>query len=235
MFRVLLLTTLIGVTPVTLAVTESPHESGDEQFVQWLWNYLTDGASVTAGIGGRSIKIEVTEQSSGDHGVIAENKEDEIFLLYSTRASYFGDSAVGYAWLLNLSTFNLEEQEVSGSAVDLNTNVDGYFASVVPTLFYNIGDRYRGHYLRAGVGIGLGVARFEGEVVLTDSSQPDDRVHITNGSSDVFTALGVFLDYQYENFALRLSSSGPNLNQNGYDINITGTSLVFGYTYYLNF
>ncbi len=136
--------------------------------------------------------------------------------------------------MLNLSTIHLKEQELSdGSVVNLGTEVDGYFAYTVPTVFYNFGDRHRGHYFRTGIGLGIGVAEFNGDVVLTESTQPNDRVSISNGTSNVFLALGIFVDYQWDNFTVRLSTAGPNLEYNGYDINVSGSSLVFGYSYYL--
>lgn len=211
--------------------------SGDiseDNFIASLWNYFTDGANITAGIGGRTVSIDVTREGTNDRGKIAENKEDELFLLYSTKAIYLPDSNVGFSWILNLSTIHLNEQELSNEdTVNLGTEVKGYFATAVPAIFYNIGDRYRGHCIRAGIGFGIGIARFDGDVVLTESAQPNDRVNISNGTSNVFLAPGVFIDYQWENFALRLSSAGPNLVFEGYDINVSESSIVLGYTYYL--
>jgi hypothetical protein len=213
---------------------ESPDISSDEKFSTWLWDYLTVGASITAGIGGRIVTIDVTRQGTNDRGKIIENKENELFLLYSTKASYFGESNFGFAWLLNLSTFHLNEQEISGGdVVNLGTEVNGIVASTVPAFFYNIGDRHRGHYLRAGIGLGVGVAKFDGDIILTESSILNDRVSISNGTSNIFTAFGVFIDYQWGSFAIRASTAGPNLTYNDYDINVSGTSLVLGYTYYL--
>ncbi len=234
MHRARFLLLLLLILSFSVHAEEHPGITSDEKFSTWLWNYLTVGASITGGFGGRSVTIDVTRQGTDDQGKISENKDNELFLLYSTRASYFGDSNVGFAWLLNLSTIHLKEQEISGgNTVNLGTKVNGYFATMVPAVFYNIGDRYRGHYLRAGIGLGIGVAKFDGDIVLTESSQLNDRVNISNGTSNIFTAFGVFIDYQWKNFALRLSTAGPNLNYNGYDINVSGTSLVFGYTYYL--
>ena len=199
-----------------------------------LLNYLTDGASITAGIGGRSTSADVTRQGTEDHGKMIENVEDALFLTYNTKASYFGKSNAGYAWLFNLSTFNLKDQELANNqTVNLGTEVEGYFAYAVPTFFYNIGDRYRGHFLRTGIGLGIGLADFKGDVILTESFQTNDRVDISNGTSNVFFALGVFIDYQWNNFTIRIASAGPNINYNGYEINIADSSVMFGLTYYL--
>lgn len=234
MYKVGLLILTLLLSSFSVHAEEPIDDASDVGFSRWLWDYLTVGASITAGVGGRSVAIDVKREGTADHGKIIENKENELFLLYSTKASYFGDSNVGYAFLLNLSTIHLNEQEkLDGNVANLGTEVDGYFAYTVPTVFYNFGDHHRGHYFRAGFGLGIGLAEFNGDVVLTESTRPNDRVSISNGTSNVFFALGVFLDYQWKNFAVRLSSAGPNLKYNGYDINVNETSLVFGYTYYL--
>lgn len=200
-----------------------------------LLNYLTDGASITAGIGGRSTSADVTRQGTEDHGKMIENVEDALFLTYNTKASYFGKSNAGYAWLFNLSTFNLKDQELANNqTVNLGTEVEGHFAYAVPTFFYNIGDRYRGHFLRTGIGLGIGLADFKGDVILTESFQTNDRVDISNGTSNVFFALGLFIDYQWNNFTIRIASAGPNINYNGYEINIADSSVMLGLTYYLD-
>lgn len=223
----LLLLPMIGHTQESDTIT-------DDGFSVWLWDYLTVGASVTVGLGGRSVVVDVTRQDTGDHGKLIDNKEEAYFIYYSTRAGYIGVSNVGYSWILNLSSINLTQQELaSGEARDLGTRVNGYFATTVPTLFYNIGDRYQGHYLRAGVGVGVGIAKFEGDIILTESSRSNDRVTISNGTSNIFFAYGVFVDYQWQNFSISLTHSGPNLRYNEYDINVSGTSLVLGYTFYL--
>lgn len=235
MFRANFLILLLLILSFSAHAEELPDNVPDVKFSTWLWNYLTVGASITGGFGGRSVTIDVTRQGTNDQGKILENRENEFFILYSTRPTYFGDTNAGFSWLLNLSTIHLKEQEISGgNTVNLGTKVNGYFATTVPTVFYNIGDRYRGHYLRAGVGLGIGVAKFDGDIVLTDSALPNDRVNISNGTSNFFTAFGVFIDYQWKNFAVQLSTAGPSLGYNGYDINVSGTSLMLGYTYYLN-
>jgi hypothetical protein len=234
MYRICLLILLQLFLSFSVQAEELPEETSDESFGTWLWEYLTIGASITAGIGARSIVVDVTRQETNEHGKILGNKENALFLLYSTKASYFGRSNVGYAWLLNLSTIHINEQELAdGSVVNLGTEVKGYSATAVPTIFYNVGDRHRGHYIRAGIGLGIGAAEFDGDIVLTESTQMNERATVSNGTSNLFLALGAFIDYQWENFTVRLSTSGPHLEYSGHDINVSSSSLVFGYTYYL--
>jgi hypothetical protein len=232
MIRAIALLAFLLASPTAFA-DETSSDAGDG-FGDLMYDYFIDGASITLGIGGRTVAIDVTRKGSGDHGHLLDTNGEAYFLLYSTKAGYFGRSNIGYSWLLNLSTLNLDTQKSENAGtVDLNTEVNGYFFSAVPTIFYNIGDRYRGHYLRGGIGLGVGVAKFNGDIVLTESSTANDRVTISNGRSNVFLALGVFLDYQWENFTIRLSHSGPNIQYDNYDINVSGSSMLIGYTFYL--
>lgn len=233
MNRICLLILLPLFLSFSLQAEELPDEASDKKFSTWLWEYLTVGASITAGVGARSVVVDVTRQGTNDNGKILGKKENALFLFYSTKENYFGRSNVGYAWMLNLSTIRINEQELGdGSVVDLGTEVNGYFATAVPTIFYNVGDKHRGHYIRAGIGLGVGAAEFDGDVVLTESPT-NERATISNGTSNFFLALGAFIDYQWENFTIQLSTSGPNIEYNGYEINVSGSSLMFGYTYYL--
>ena len=213
-------------------------ESGEQPRVSLsdqVWHYLTDGASITAGLGGRTISIDVTRKGTDDHGKMAEHNEDAQFLSYNTKASYFGQSNFGYSWMFNLSTFHLRAQErPSSETVNMGTEVEGIFAYAVPSIFYNFGDRHRGLYLRTGIGLGMGLAEFNGDVILTESSRANDRVEISNGTSNLFFALGLFVDFQWNYFTFRFASAGPNLEYDGYDINIADTSLMLGLSYYLD-
>lgn len=202
---------------------------------QKLWHYLTDGASVTVGLGGRQMSVQVTRIGTNDTGKLVENDENAWFLSYNTRASYFDNSNFGYSWMFNLSSFELHRQETAPKVTeDLGTRVEGYFAYAVPAFFYNLGDKYQGSWLRTGIGLGIGVAEFDGDIILTESSQPNDRVDISNGTSKVFLALGLFVEAQVRAFTFRVALAGPNVEYKGYDIGIGDTSVMLGYTHYFD-
>lgn len=201
-----------------------------------LYHYLTDGASITVGIGGRQTSVTVTRVDTQDNGKLVES-DDAWFLSYNTRASYFQESSLGYSWMFNLSSFSAHHQETATNPKvieDLGTRVDGYFAYVVPTIFYNIGDKHRGTWLRIGVGLGLGLSEFSGDIILTNSTTPNDRVQISNGPSNLFFAGGLSIEGQIDYFTFRVSVAGPGVNYDGYKIDIGDTSVMLGYTHHLD-
>ncbi|MDH5178946.1 MAG: hypothetical protein OEZ39_07690 [Gammaproteobacteria bacterium] len=199
-----------------------------------LWNYLTDDASITVGLGGRGSSVTVTRIGTNDTGKLVDN-EDAWFLSYNTRAGYFKDSNFGYSWMFNLSSFEARHQELeSKEIVNLNTRVQGYFAYLVPAVFYNFGAKQSHDWFRIGIGLGLGLAEFDGDIILTSSATPNDRVAVSNGPSNLFGALGFFIEWQRAPFTIRLAAAGPGLKYNGYEINVADTSLMLGYTHYLN-
>lgn len=205
-----------------------------QRMSQKLWHYLTDGASITAGAGGRQMSVEVTRAGTDDRGKLVENDENAWFLSYNTRASYFANSMFGYSWMFNLSSFELHQQETAPEvAEDLGSRVEGYFAYAIPAFFYNLGDKYKGTWLRTGIGLGMGVAEFDGDIILTESKQANDRVDISNGASKIFIAVGLFVEAQVESFTFRIAIAGPNVEYKGYNIGIGDTSLMLGYTHYL--
>ena len=219
----------------TIAVEGEAGRTEDQSFRDWLWHYLTDGASVTVGLGGRETAFEVTRLGTNDTGKFKDSREDAYFLSYNTRASYFKQSNWGYGWMFNLSTLELDQQETSDGVVEnLGTSVDGYMAYVVPSFFYNFGDKYRGRFVRTGLGLGLGLAKFDGDIVLTKSSQPNDRVSISNGTSKLYFAVGFFVEAQWNYFTFRLGVAGPTIEQGDYKISISDSSIMIGLTHYLD-
>ena len=64
----------------------------------------------------------------------------------------------------------MDKQETAKNIYeDLGTRVRGKTAYVVPTLFYQWGEhREKGKFVRLGVGLGMGVAKFNGDIILTD-------------------------------------------------------------------
>ena len=77
MFRANFLILLLLILSFSVHAEEIPDNVPDEKFSTWLWNYLTVGASVTGGFGGRSVTIDVTRQGTNDQGKILENRDNE--------------------------------------------------------------------------------------------------------------------------------------------------------------
>ena len=196
-----------------------------------VWDYLVNGSSLTVGVGGREASLAVRRLSDNAIGKLVQRDEESYFLIYNTRPTFFRDSKVGYDFMFNLSTFGMEQQETGkGVYQDLGTGAHGAFAYVVPTVFRMWGDHRHGTYFKAGIGLGLGVTIFDGDIILTDSATRD-RVTISHQTTELRLASSVVLEARWKNWGFLLTAAGPNVQQDGFDIQIADVALSFGYRY----
>jgi hypothetical protein len=214
----------------------SPAVAQDEppapkSYSEAIWDYLTNGASLTVGIGGREADLTVKRLSDNASGKLVQRNEKSYFLNYSTRPIFFDDSKFGYDFVFNLSTFNMSQQETSKNVYqDLGTGGNGKFAYVVPTLFYMWGDHRQGTYFKSGVGLGVGIATFDGDIILTDSAT-QDRVQFSHKTTDLRLASSLVLEARWKNWGLLLSAAGPNVQQDGYEFQLGDIAFSFGYRF----
>ena len=208
-------------------------EIDNRTFGQRFYDYWVDGASLTLGVGTRETGVKVTRLSDGANGKLVHRNEEAYFLSYSTKPSYFRHSDFGYNWMFNLSNFKLNKQQTgSDTFTDLGTRMSGRFAYVVPTLFYNWGDKYKGSYVRTGIGLGFGVTTFDGDIILTDSGIPNDRITLSHKRTDIQFAASFFIEARKNNWGLIISAAGPTLQENGYEIEVSDVSANLGYSYF---
>ena len=97
-------------------------------------------------------------------------------------------------------------------------------------MFYMWGDHHRGTYFKAGIGVGLGIAKFDGDIILTDSVS-QDRISVSNGTSELKLASSALLEARWNNWGLLLTAAGPNLEKNGIEVQVADTALSFGYRF----
>jgi hypothetical protein len=196
-----------------------------------IWDYLTNGSSLTIGIGTREADLTVKRLSDNASGKLVQRNEKSYFLSYSTRPTFFGDSHFGYDFVFNLSTFRMGQQQTANNMYqDLGTGGSGKFAYVVPTLFYMWGDHRHGTYFKSGIGLGAGVATFDGDIILTDSAT-QDRIQFTHKTTELNFASSVVLEGRWNNWGLRFTAAGPSLQQDGYEFQIGDIALSFGYRF----
>jgi hypothetical protein len=219
-------------TPQTSETAAEPEQM---TFGAWLWDYLYNGASITVGVGTRQAELKVTEKVTGKFGKIVQRDEDAYFLSYSTRESFIGSSQFGYTFMLNYTTFNMDKQEVEKNVYeDIGTRVRGKTAYVVPTLFYQWGEHRKiGKFVRLGVGLGLGVAKFDGDIILTDPQpQPLVPIHVSSDSYDLKFAASAFLEARYRHWGIKITIAGPSYQDETYLYNLSDIAVNLGYTYY---
>ena len=198
----------------------------------WLWDTFYTGASISAGFGTRQADLTVTDQATGASGKISERDTTAYFLSYSTRPSFIGTSNVGYNFVFNYTSFDMDQQEVARNDYrDLGTRIHGRVAYVVPTLFYQVGRHGpKGAYARAGVGLGVGAAKYQGDIFLAGDTSPR---RVSSGDYDLRIAGSVYLESRYRNWGITVTAAGPSYEEGGYKYNVTDISAYLSYTYYL--
>jgi hypothetical protein len=227
-FRGLVLLFAFGFASHAVAQGELPAPTS---YSAAIWDYLTNGSSLTIGIGAREADLTVKRLSDNASGKLVQRNEKSYFLSYSTRPTFFGDSHFGYDFVFNLSTFRMGQQETAKNVYqDLGTGGSGKFAYVVPTLFYMWGDHRHGTYFKSGIGLGAGVATFDGDIILTDSAT-QDRIQFTHKTTELSFASSVVLEGRWNNWGFRFTAAGPSLQQDGYEFQIGDIALSFGYRF----
>ena len=217
--------------------TAPPPETGEtaakpefDSFWAWLWDYLYNGASITLGVGLRQSELQVTRKSDGDYGKIVQRDEEAYFISYSTRPTFFKKSKFAYTFMLNYSTFNMDKQETSKDVFeDLGTRVKGDVAYIVPAFFYQWGEHRRiGKFARIGIGLGVGVTRFKGNIELSGPT----TVSVSDGSYDLDAAFGIFMEARYRHWGIRISAAGPSFEDDEYKYSVSDIAMNLGYSYY---
>ncbi len=200
---------------------------------EWLWDYFVNGASVTAGIGVRQADIQVRDKATGAAGKISDRVNTAYFLSYSTRPSVIGTSRVGYNFVFNYQTFNMDKQEVAKDVYrDLGTRVHGRVIYLVPSLFYQFGEHGpKGAYTRLGFGLGLGATKYEGQIIL-DYPNNTTPVDVSSDDYDLRFAGSVYVESRYRNWGVTLVAAGPSYEDDRYRYSVTDISAYLSYTYY---
>jgi hypothetical protein len=214
---------------------ETPGGPQNKGFWNKLWNYMTDEANLTLGYGILEADLTVKRKSDGANATMSQRDTSTIFLVYSTRPSFFKDSNFGYTFMINYVAFDMGEQEISRNEfANLGTHVTGSMIYAVPTLYYQWGEhRYTGRFVRLGVGAGVGAATYSGTVQLTGSQVPGGEiVHTSNSSYEPRLALSNFLEARWNHFGISMSYVAPRIYGDNYDIKVSNFSVNVGYTYY---
>ena len=220
----------------------TPHAAGNDAgtgkqkngFWAWLWNSMTDEAHITVGYGILETDLKINRKSDGASATMVQRDTSAIFLSYSTASSFFKDSNFGYTFMVNYVNFDMGEQEISRNEfVNLGTHISGQMIYAVPTLFYQWGEhRYKGKFVRLGVGAGLGAATYSGTVQLSGSQIPGEIIYTANKSYAPRLALSDFLEARWHHFGLVVTYAAPRIYGDTYDMKISNFSVNVGYTYY---
>lgn len=222
------------VSGVLLIISSAAHTDPVEySFSQQLWDYLVNGATLTIGAGVRQSGIKVVRSSDKAEGTIVQRNDEAYFISYSTRPTYLKSHAnVGYTFSFNLSSFDANQQEISKDVFeDIGTRASGNFFYVVPTLFYEWGNyKKAGQFTRLGFGLGLGLTKFHGDIILTDSND-QQRLDLASEASELRVASSFILETRWNHWGLSLSVAGPSIENDDYTIQVQDTAIHFGYSF----
>jgi hypothetical protein len=216
------------------AIAAPPPKKQSPGLLEWLWNSMTDEASITASVGVLQASMTVERKSDGAKATIAQRDENALFLSYSTKPSFFEDSNFGYTVMVNYIRFDMNRQEYGkNNLVDVGTEVTGQMLYAVPTLYYQWGEHhYDGTFIRLGVGAGVGTATYSGTLRMATAADPQETVHTANWSYAPHLALSDFLEARWKHFGISVSYAAPRIHGDVYDIRVSNFTVQLGYTYY---
>lgn len=216
---------------ILLLLTTSTLQARDVSFGEWAYDYFVNGATVKLGAGARLAGIRVNRLSDNAEGRIVQRRDQSYFLTYSTRPVFFSIENTGMTFVFNLSNFNAGEQEVGkDNFVDVGSRANGRLYYVVPTAFYQWGDYVRGTYARLGLGLGVGVAEFNGNILLT-STPGNDNVSLSQSGASVTFASSLVIEGHWNNWGITFQYAGPVYETSDYQFNVEDISVNLGYQF----
>jgi hypothetical protein len=244
--RVLLLSFLLGLSTIAsagpLPQGEVPpagevggtgpvaKDGADNGLLKKLWKGLTDEAHLRVGYGIVQWAMDVKRTSDGATARLVQRDNSAFFIGYGSKPSFFKDSSFGYTFMVDYVDFDMKKQEIPGDQfADIGTEVKGYMVYAVPTLYYQWGEhRDTGRFIRLGIGVGVGAARYHGTVRLSTG----ETVYTEKRSIEPRLALSNFLEARWNHFGLSFSYASPRVYGDDYDIRVSDVSVNLGYVFY---
>lgn len=203
---------------------------GSNGFLGSLWQSLTNEAYLRAGYGVVKWTMDVKRSSDGARATLVQRDPNALFLGYGSKSSFFDGSNFGYTFMVNYVDFNMQKQEVPGDRfADYGTEVNGFMVYAVPTLFYQWGEhREKGKFVRLGLGVGVGGARYHGTVRMSTG----ETVYTEQRSLEPRLAASNFLEARWKYVDLSVSYAAPRVYGDGYDVRVSDFSASIGCFYY---
>ena len=216
--------------PAQEVIVTDTAEKGSGGFVASMMKSLTDEAHLTVGYGIVQWKMDLKRSSDGATATMVQRDNSALFVSYGTKPTFIKDTQFGYTFMVNYVNFDMNKQEIPGDQfADLGTDVHGYLFYAVPTLYYQWGEhRYKGRFVRLGLGVGVGAASYSGTVRLSTG----EVVHTEKKNYEPRLAVSNFLEARWNHIGISFSYASPRIYGDGYDIRVSGISANIGFTYY---
>ena len=195
-------------------------------------DYGADAYEINVGLSLKTLDLDVYDEGSLNYnGSMTEGMYTTYYLSLNSPYKFFSeDSQLGYYFEYGYSSFKMGLQNTNISEEDLGTQVEGEYVYVAPVVFYNFGDSIKSKKkdaLLLGLGIGVGYLQAKGDVIFTETDNQLFDVDV----SGVDIAIVIIMEYQHNEWFLRIQSSGPDVTKGGYDYTISDFSMIFGYSF----
>jgi hypothetical protein len=221
-------------TAAQVAETASGTQGTGSRLVDWALATFVDGASVTMGVGVRRSSFIITRKSDHATGMIMDRDYPAVFVVYSTKPTFFTESQAGYTFMLRLSSFNMDQTiasgvPVGGAPTDVRSNIQGVIGYALPALFYQWGEhRKTGTFFQIGAGVGLTTTTYSGTIEL-QTATGTESVGVRDQSFSLNLAWGAFLEARWRHGGIYLSLMRSQMPGETYDTTFEDVSLYFGY------
>jgi hypothetical protein len=205
-------------------------EKESDGFIASIVKSMTEEAHIKVGYGIVQWKMVLERSSDGATATMIHRDESALFLSYGSKPSFFKESSFGYTFMVNYVDFDMKNQEVPGDKyADFGTEVKGYLVYAVPTLYYQWGEhRYKGKFVRIGLGVGVGAGRFSGTVKMSTG----DIVYTEKRNFEPRLAISNFIEARWNHIGISFSYASPRIYGDGYDVRVADVSANIGYAFY---
>jgi len=200
------------------------------------------GFTFTPGVGLRHLGLDVTRQSDGLSGNIAQSVAAKLFFSFSiTSPSYDFNDHWGLTLRSYSSVVSLDSQFYSydttdpntganqGERIDVGTEVSGSYSYVVPTVHFKTA-MPNGSFAVA-LGVGYWTSNLSGNIALTSNDKPTSATPKTPISLSTHDQLAYLFFMSYTTsgqWIYEMTVGGPSFSADGYDYKLEEVSLTVG-------
>lgn len=171
--------------------------------------------------GEKAVWVEDTRRGFDEIAKVEEGLAYYPSVAFRSGSSYFStNSKWGYHFQLDTSVFHLNKQlpHNGEDPVNFGTRLKGYSLYAVPVVYYhfNRGDSKNWQY-KAGIGVGLGYLRLQGNFQITDPGHPQSGQLISVNTDGFGMAVGVHIEAAFDRHYILAQNYGPTLEHSSFE------------------
>ncbi len=150
-------------------------------------------------------------------------------ILIRSNDAFFTDSHWGYSYEFIAGKFNIDKQEVEGEQLDLGTEVEGYYAYLIPMFYYKIGqidnNERTSWNTTLGLGIGIGYLNLDGDMIMTEVNS---NIKKNVSGSGIGMSVGLYIEFDNNDWFIRISNYAPEVEIREFNLMLHNVSMIFG-------